>query len=155
VRERAWRRPHVRVHPERPSVGVRASRPNEIWHIDVTILRMLDGTKAYIHAVIDNYSRKFLAWTVEARLDPTVTCAVLLATGKHIVAAAVPTVYADSGVENVNAAVDQTLFGACLRRILAQVEVAFSNSMIEAFRRSLKHQWLFLNPLDSIHRLWA
>ena len=40
-----------------------------------------------------------------------------------------------------------------LNRVLAQVEVAFSNSMIEAFWRSLKHQWLYLNSLDSIERL--
>ena len=60
---------------------------------------------------------------------------------------------ADSGVENVNAAVDATLLTACLRRVLAQVEVACSNSMIEAFWRSLKHQWLFLNSLDTIERV--
>jgi len=36
-----------------------------------------------------------------------------------------------------------------LKRILAQVEVAYSNSMIEAFWRSLKHGWLFLNRLDT------
>jgi hypothetical protein len=50
--------------------------------------------------------------------------------------------YADSGIENINAAVDATLFSACLERVLAQVDVAYSNSMIEAFWRSLKHQAL-------------
>jgi putative transposase len=34
--------------------------------------------------------------------------------------------------------------------VLAQVEVTFSNSMIEAFWRSLKHNWLYLNQLDSV-----
>jgi hypothetical protein len=29
-------------------------------------------------------------------------------------------------------------------------ELKFSNSMIEAWWRSLKHQWLFLHPLDSV-----
>jgi transposase InsO family protein len=50
-------------------------------------------------------------------------------------------------------AVDDTLFSACLERVLAHVDVAYSNSMIEAFWRSLKHQWLYLNSLDSIERL--
>ena len=36
-----------------------------------------------------------------------------------------------------------------LRRILALVEVAFSNSMIEAWSRSLRHQWLYLHLLES------
>jgi hypothetical protein len=40
-----------------------------------------------------------------------------------------------------------------LNRVLAQVDVGYSNSMIEAFWRSIKHQWLFLNSLDSIERL--
>jgi hypothetical protein len=37
-----------------------------------------------------------------------------------------------------------------LRRLLAFTELKFSNSMIEAWWRSLKHQWLFLHPLDSV-----
>ncbi|MSP63413.1 MAG: transposase [Myxococcales bacterium] len=112
VRERGWRRPRNRVHPEKPTIGVRATRPNEFWHIDVTILKLLDGSKAYIHAVIDNYSRKILAWTVADRLDPATTCQVLAAAGRHVQrrgtepGAAVhdtarPTLVADSGVENV------------------------------------------------------
>jgi hypothetical protein len=64
-----------------------------------------------------------------------------------------PLMYADSGVENVNGEVDDTLFSACLDRILAQVEVGFSNSIVEAYWRSLKHQWLFLNSLDSVARV--
>ena len=42
------------------------------------------------------------------------------------------------------------------RRVLAQTEIACSNSLIESWWRSLKHQWLFLNQLDSVgslHRL--
>jgi hypothetical protein len=78
-----------------------------------------------------------------------------LAAGKHLVTAGRPLVYADSGVENVNGAVDSVLLTACLERILAQVEVAFSNSLIEAYWRSLKHQWLFLNTLDSVARVRA
>ena len=64
-----------------------------------------------------------------------------------------PLLFADSGIENINSAVDDTLFSARLERVLAQVDVAYSNSMIEAFWRSLKHQWLYLNSLDSIERL--
>ena len=102
---------------------------------------------------IDNFSRKILAWTVAARLEPTSTCQVLLAAGKHLVSAGRPLLYADAGIENVNGVVDATLFSACLERVLAQVDVTFSNSMIEAFWRSLKHQWLYLNSLDSVERL--
>jgi transposase InsO family protein len=155
VRERGWRRPRQRVHPPKPTVGVRASQPNQIWHIDTSVIKLLDGTKVYLQAVLDNYSRKILAWTVTERFDPSNTCQVLLAAGKHLVTAGRPLLYADSGIENVNGAVDSILLTACLDRILAQVEVAFSNSLIEAYWRSLKHQWLFLNTLESVARVRA
>jgi putative transposase len=155
VRERGWLRPRCRIHPPKPTVGVRAMQPNEAWHVDTTVIKLLDGTRAYLHGVIDNFSRKILAWTVAERPDPTTTCQVLLAAGKHLVTVGRPVLYADSGIENVNGAVDATLLSACLDRVLAQVEIAYSNSMIEAFWRSLKHQWLYLNSLDSIERLQA
>jgi transposase InsO family protein len=153
VRARGWIRPSKRVHPPKPTVGVRASQPNEIWHVDVTVLKLLDGTKAYLHAIIDNYSRKILAWTVAERLEPTATCQLLLAAAKHTAFAGLPLLFADSGIENINSKVDAPLFSACLERVLAQVDVAYSNSMIEAFWRSLKHNWLYLNSLVSIERL--
>jgi putative transposase len=155
VREHGWRRPRQRVHPLKPTLGVRASRPNEIWHIDTSVIKLIDGTKDYLQAVVDNFSRKILAWAVTERFDTSNTCQVLLAAGKHLVDAGRPLLYADSGVENVNGEVNATLFTACLDLILAQVEVGFSNSMVEAFWRSLKHQWLFLNTLDTVARVRA
>jgi hypothetical protein len=65
---------------------------------------------------------------------------------------------ADTGVENVNAQVDALIHMGVLRRVLAFTELTFSNSLIEAWWRSLKHQWLFLHSLDSVttvHRLVA
>ena len=56
----------------------------------------------------------------------------------------IPVVLADAGVENVNAQVDALIQSGVLRRLLAFTELKFSNSMIEAWWRSLKHQWLFL-----------
>jgi transposase InsO family protein len=140
VRQHGWRRPRQRLSPPKPTVGVRASQPNEIWNIDTTLIKLLDGTKVYLHAVLDNYSRKILAWTVAERFDRSSTCQVLLAAGKHLVIAGRPLLYADSGIENVNGAVNATSFSASLERVLAQVEVGFSNSLIEAYWRSLKHQ---------------
>jgi putative transposase len=61
-----------------------------------------------------------------------------------------PCVLADAGVENVNAQVDALISTGVLRRMLAFTELKFSNSMIEAWWRSLKHQWLFLHSLDSV-----
>jgi hypothetical protein len=61
-----------------------------------------------------------------------------------------PVVLADAGVENVNAQVDELITTGVLRRVLAFTELKFSNSMIEAWWRSLNHQCLFLHSLDSV-----
>ena len=150
VRERGWRRPRRRVYPVKPKAGIRADAPNQLWHIDVTIIRLLDGTRAYLHAAIDNFSRRILAWSLEERMGAGGTCRILLEAGRHL-GSRTPetTVMTDSGAENVNGNVDALLDREGLRRVLAQVEVSFSNSMIEAFWRSLRHAWLYLHALDN------
>lgn len=84
------------------------------------------------------------------RFDPTNTLAVLLEAGRSVEGTETPpTLLADSGIENRTKAIDELVESGVLRRVLAQVEIACSNSMIESWWRSLKHQWLFLNQLDS------
>jgi putative transposase len=159
VRTYGWRRPRVRVHPAKPKVGLRATGPDETWHIDTTVIRLLDGTRAYPHAVIDNFSRRILAWRLAETFAPVNSVAVLLEASRGATrSASAPVVLADAGVENVNAQVDELIETGVLRRLLAFTELKFSNSMIEAWWRSLKHQWLFLHSLDSgatIRRLVA
>ena len=121
-----------------------------MWHIDTTVIRLLDGTRAYLHAVIDNFSRRILAWRVADTFAPDNSVAVLLAASQGATSSDTPVVLADSGVENVNAQVDELINTGVLRRLLALTELQFSNSMIEAWWRSRKHQWLFLNSLDSV-----
>jgi hypothetical protein len=44
-----------------------------MWLID-----LLDGTHAYLHAVIDNFSRRILAWRVADTFAPVNSVTVLL-----------------------------------------------------------------------------
>jgi transposase InsO family protein len=151
VRRFGWRRPRLRVHPAKPKVGVRTTRADEMWHIDTTVIRLLDGTRAYLHAVMDNFSRRILAWRVAETFTPENSVAVLLDASRGATASDMPPVLlADAGVENVNAQVDDLITAGLLRRVLAFTELKFSNSMIEAWWRALKHQWLFLHPLESV-----
>ena len=151
VRQYGWRRPRLRVHPAKPKMGVRTTRANEMWHIDTTVIRLLDRTHAYLHAVIDNFSRRILAWRVADTFAPANSVAVLVEAGRGALPSeTTPVVLADAGVENVNAQVDELIATGVLRRVLAFTELKFSNSMIEAWWRSLKHHWLFLHSLDSV-----
>ncbi len=156
IRARGWKRPRRRLHPKSPRQGIAASRPNETWHIDTTVIRLVDGTKLYLHAVLDNFSRRILAWRLACRFEVASTLAVLHEAGSALAPTDLPTVLADGGSENFNASVDALLAQGRIRRVLAQVDVRFSNSMIEAWWRSLKHQWLFLHELanqDQVEQL--
>ena len=152
VRLYKWRRPRLRVHPAKPKLGIRASSPNEIWHVDTTVIRLLDGTRAYVHAVIDNFSRRILAWRVCSTFNPGITAELLLVGVSGLVDTR-PTLLVDGGVENYNSAVDELVDSGLLKRLLAQTDISFSNSLIESWWRGLKHQWLFLNTLDTVSRL--
>ena len=78
VQKFGWRRPRLRVHPAKPKVGLRTTRADTMWHIDTTVIRLLDGTRAYLHAVIDNFSRRILAWRVADWFAPVNAVAVLV-----------------------------------------------------------------------------
>ena len=152
MRRQGLRRPRTRIHPPRPKVGIRASAPNEIWHIDASKVRLLDGTVAWIHGVIDNASRRVLAWTVGTTCRAAAT-EELLRVAVRLLPADVPPVMVitDGGSENV--AIEDDDFVAVLLRVRAQVDVTFSNSMVENLWHQAKHRWLYLHQLDSIDSL--
>ncbi len=58
IRERGWKRPRRRVHPAKPKQGLRATRPDQYWHIDATVIRLTTDIRIYLQAVIDNFSSK-------------------------------------------------------------------------------------------------
>ena len=78
VQRHGRRRPRLRVRPMKPKIGLRTTRANEMWHIDTTVIRLLDGTRAYLHAVIDNFSRRILAWRIADTFAPVNSVTVLL-----------------------------------------------------------------------------
>jgi hypothetical protein len=43
VRKNGWRRPRFRAHPAKPKIGLRTTRADEMWHIDTTVIRLLDA----------------------------------------------------------------------------------------------------------------
>jgi len=43
----------------------------------MTIIRLLDGTKLYLSGVIDNFSRRIVAWKLEKTFDASITAELL------------------------------------------------------------------------------
>jgi putative transposase len=99
--------------------------------------------------VIDNFSRRILAYKVQETCDASNTADLLLKARKHFNQGDGVELNCDSRVEYFNEAVDAVLAKSPLRRVIAQVDVQYSDSMIEAFWRIMKTNWLYLNKLDS------
>ena len=62
----------------------------------------------------------------------------------------VPDVFVDNGIENLNHHVDDLVSSNLIRRTIAQIDVKFSNSMVEMLFHRLKHRYLFTIPLTKI-----
>lgn len=114
----------------------------------MTIIRLLDGTQTYLHAVVDNYSRRVLAWTLQPRLCAEGTREVLAEARRALGDGATVNVMTDGGSENLVVHQDDDL-AAVADHVIAQVDVLQSNSMIEAIWSQLRDRWLYLHQLDS------
>jgi hypothetical protein len=120
-----------------------------MWHSDTTVIRLLDGTRAYLHAVIDHFSRRILAWRVADTHAPANSVAVLLEASKRATPSeTAPVVLADAG-ENVNAQVDELIGTGVLRRMTIVERSPFLSQLL---RRSITPNRMFENHRPSAPR---
>jgi putative transposase len=140
-----WLRPRKKKRKKITRIGIRAKHPNEIWHMDVSYFILKDGTKCFIQAIIDNFSRYALAWQVMTSFDGAKSASLLeeaLRKSKEIKSRKLRLVV-DGGGENKNHAVKNLEDRGHFKKQVARFEISFSNSMIEAVFRSIKHNYLF------------
>ena len=154
VQDLGLKKPSKRIYPPKPKLGIRATFPNQLWHMDMSIIRAQDNTKVFIQSIIDNYSRCVLAWKVSTSYG-----------GKHttnLIKEAIrfahesgfrgsPTIMMDKGCENINNDVDRLVEVKAIKRIIAQIDIAFSNSMVERLFYRLKHKHLYNIYLGQFH----
>jgi transposase InsO family protein len=158
IKQFGLKRNRPRIYPQRPKVGIRASAPGQILHLNQAILRLQDGTKAFVQAVIDNFSRYVLAWSVSRDYGGIRTKALFeaaISKAKSLGLDLIPDVWMDSGTENLNSDVNTLVLEGSIQRTIAQIDVEFSNSMIESLFHRLKHKHLFLIPLTNFEALIA
>ena len=94
--------------------------PDGLWPVDTTVLRLLDGTRVYLRAVIDNFSRRILAWSLTSQLEPLANAPLLVKAMEAKRACCDDTgpqsLMVDGGVENFNQAVDDLVNQGLLER---------------------------------------
>lgn len=129
------RHAHVRKSKKYKN-GLRAKNVNEIWHIDITEIKMEDQ-KAYLQLVVDNYSRMIIAWKVSLTKTMNITYKTLLKSFKFA-----PgfngKIVCDGGGENVGFKPKSLLLGKGIKQLIAKGDIRFSNSIVEAVFRQLK-----------------
>lgn len=152
IRIFGWLRPRSR--PEEPTarVGIRAKIPNEMWHIDVTEVKTISNEVVYIQIVYDNFSRYVVAWKVTSEIGGLSTVGLLEKAKAHAIRlGSLPEtkVIMDGGPENNNARVLNFTTSKSLKRLIARVDIHFSNSMAESLFRSLKSNFLSTEEIRS------
>jgi transposase InsO family protein len=139
--------------------GIRAEKIHEIWHADVTILKLANNTRAYIYLVVDNFSRLILAFRVALMLSAEIRKETIKeAYEKYILPTVKPEktcLLVDGGSENNNEKVEEYLKNdaVTMEKIIAQADIEFSNSMIEAVNRTLKQRYLYYHIYPDIDTL--
>lgn len=128
---------------KKSAVSVRAHRPHEIWHADITQFITADNVKHYIYVVIDNFSRKILSWLITDSVKREYRSTTIEEAIAHTKTTYPQiTLITDGGPENRLNAFLNTLNQPITHKI-ALVDVHYSNSLIEASFKTAKYNYLY------------
>lgn len=142
---------HHRLPPEHEVYpyllrGMSIDRPNQVWSIDLTYIRLEDGF-VYLTAIIDWYSRKILSWDLSLTLDKSSAIEVL---GRALRRHGPPEIFnSDQGVQYTSPAFLKPLKDAKVRISMDGKGRALDNVVIERFWRTIKYDEVYLNDYDS------
>lgn len=158
IREFDLKRSRKRLYPAKRRTGIRSTTVNQLWHIDLSVIKLVDGTRCYIQAIMDNYSRFVIAHNVATTYGGLHTRKLIeaaLARSEELTGAkAKPHILSDGGSENHNSEVAQLEENDVIPKLtIAQAEIDFSNSMIEALFSRLKNAHLYMQKLKSFDKL--
>ena len=127
-----------KFYKKRKRISVRAEKPNEIWHMDVTRFKTSDGNWAYIYTLMDNFSRRILSWNVNHTLSGKIRLeslknAIVEQFGNKNMETDNIDLIVDGGTENNNINIHEFIKNCKvgIYKKVALKDVSFSNSMIE------------------------
>ena len=144
-----------KVKKKRSKIGIRATKPFDVLHMDVTVFKTLDGLKAYIYIIQDNFSRSILGWRVALSCNAQIACDNLREVClQHGLFNRSLQLITDDGSEN-NGAVNDFLLqqDVCIKKLVAQKDILFSNSMVEAVNKKIKYEFLKRVQLEDFNAL--
>lgn len=126
--------------------GLEVTRVNQVWCTDITYIPMRKGFM-YLSAIIDVYSRKILSWGISNSMDAKWCKGVL---DDAIEQYGLPEIVnSDQGSQYTSA-----LWTEHLERLGIKISMdgkgrATDNIWIERFWKSIKYDYIYLNPCDN------
>lgn len=125
-------------------------RPNQVWSTDISYIPMLHGFM-YLYAVIDVYSRFIVGWRLSNSLSSS-NCISLI---KDCVAkyGRPEIINSDQGIQYTCAEWNNTLTELGIQISMDGKGRCKDNIWIERFWRTIKQEYIYLNPQDNVNAL--
>lgn len=126
--------------------GLKVTAPNQVWCTDITYIPMAKGFM-YMTAFIDVYSRKIVGWGISNSMTKKWCLEVLKeAIAKH---GRLEIINSDQGSQYTSSAWVNFLEQEGIKISMDGKVRATDNTWIERFWKSLKHNYVYLNPADN------
>lgn len=125
--------------------GLTIERPNQVWEADITYIPMFRGFM-YKFAIIDVYSRKIMAWGISNSMTVEWCKEIVLeAIQEHGTPEIMNT---DQGSQFTSPIFIETLKKNNIQISMDGKGRALDNIYIERFWRSIKYEYIYLNPAN-------
>lgn len=127
------------------------NRCNQVWELDISYIPMKRGFM-YLFAIIDVYSRFVVSWSLSNTMSAEWCCSVIsdaIATyGKPEI------INSDQGCQFTSAEYVNLLKNNNIKISMDSRGRALDDIFIERLWRSVKQEYVYLNPCEKCHDLW-
>lgn len=150
-------RPRAYNRRNKNKICIRASKPNQLIHADVTIFKSIDNIKCYLYFIVDNFSRKILSAIASLNLSGQIRFQTIKDTYEKFIQPDNDSaqLIVDGGTEN-NCNAEMDYVGQptiSIKHIIAQQDIEFSNSIVEAVNKVMKYNYLFKEDIPDFETL--
>lgn len=146
LKKQGWVKPREqKTFPAGPEYSVKTARPNQQWQTDATYLKAKNWGWYYLISVLDDYSRRILAWRLQPDMRTESFSEVIEmaceATGVDRETSGMrPKIVTDNGPALISEAFGDYLEAKGIGHILASPYHPQTNGKIERYHRSCKEQ---------------
>lgn len=130
--------------------GMAITRPNQVWSTDISYIPMKGGFM-YLYAVIDVYSRFIVGWRLSNTLSAS-NCYELIKDCVRMYGAP-EIVNSDQGSQYTTKEWEELLKSYGIKISMDGRGRCKDNIWIERFWRTIKQEWIYLNPADTVDEL--